>query len=848
MKKPVPGTLLCPDWRRTILAQSLFCLLGLVVDNASAREFYFSPSSLEGASATDPHTDLTLFSNPLAQLPGRYPTTIVLNQKTVDNRPVDYLNGADGALVAQLTPTMLRQWGVKVDTFPALAALPAGQPLPEPLGHYIPQASAAYNFTTQKLALSFPQASLSATSGGYVDPSRWDAGLPVLFADYAVSGHEEHNANGANDNSQYLNLRSGINLGGWRLRNYAIWSQANDERHWQTIGSWLQHDIQRLRAQFIVGQNSTRGDVFDSVQYQGVNIASDDDMLPTSERGYAPLIRGIANSNAVVTVEQNGYTIYQANVAPGAFEIHDIYASSNSGDLLVSVKEADGTVHSFTQPFATVALMQRPQHWRFEGTAGRYRAQGNSDDHEPQFVQGSAIYGINNRLTTYGGATVADNYHALVAGGGLNLGRLGGLSLDITTASTEFAHRESQTGQSWRLLYSSSIDATNTRFTLASYRYSTRGYFSFVDANSAWNDSEQYQQNANKRERVQMSISQPFPGGNIYFNGYQQNYWDSDQKERSLSSGISLQHAGIGYNLAATWTDNTDSGTDRMLSFSVSIPLGRWMAGSRVSYSVSNNQNGDTRQNLGLSGVLLEDQSLSYSLQQSHSNQSPQNSNSVYSTWRSPWGNLSGGYYSASGGDRQISYGVSGAIVAHPRGVTLSQPLGEQFAIIDADGAAGLRFQNHRGIHTDWAGNAVIPSLTAYQENRIGLDTTLLPDDVDSKSTAVVVVPSRSAAVRAHFTARTGYRVIATLTLPDGQPVPFGALATSENAQTTGIVDDGGVLYLAGLAEKTTVTIRWGTDALQQCLATIDITDPSVNAPISGIKQLTALCAPEKHA
>jgi hypothetical protein len=39
-------------------------------------------------------------------------------------------------------------------------------------------------------------------------------------------------------------------------------------------------------------------------------------MLPYSQRGYAPVIRGVASSNAVVSVRQNGYLIYQQNVAP----------------------------------------------------------------------------------------------------------------------------------------------------------------------------------------------------------------------------------------------------------------------------------------------------------------------------------------------------------------------------------------------------------------------------------------------------------------------------------------------------------------------------------------------------
>ncbi|WP_224142471.1 fimbria/pilus outer membrane usher protein, partial [Escherichia coli] len=157
-----------------------------------------------------------------------------------------------------------------------------------------------------------------------------------------------------------LNLRSGANFGGWRLRNYSTWSQSDNTQSWQAINTWIQHDIHLLKAQFIAGENSTRGEVFDSLQYRGINIASDDEMLPYNQRGFAPIIRGIASSNAEISVRQNGYVIYQANVAPGAFEITDLYSTTNSADLEVTVKEADGTEHRFIQPYSSVAVMQRP--------------------------------------------------------------------------------------------------------------------------------------------------------------------------------------------------------------------------------------------------------------------------------------------------------------------------------------------------------------------------------------------------------------------------------------------------------------------------------------------------------
>lgn len=77
-------------------------------------------------------------------------------------------------------------------------------------------------------------------------------------------------------------------------------------------------------------------------------------MLPDSLRGYAPVVQGIAEGNAVVTIRQNGSIIHESNVAPGPFTIEDLYPTNFGGDLDVSVTEADGRVQRFSVNFSAV--------------------------------------------------------------------------------------------------------------------------------------------------------------------------------------------------------------------------------------------------------------------------------------------------------------------------------------------------------------------------------------------------------------------------------------------------------------------------------------------------------------
>ncbi|MCV5473759.1 fimbria/pilus outer membrane usher protein, partial [Escherichia coli] len=72
---------------------------------------------------------------------------------------------------------------------------------------------------------------------------------------------------------------------------------------WDNIGTSLSRAIIPFKAQLTMGDTATAGDIFDSVQMRGAMLASDEEMLPDSQRGFAPIVRGIAKSNAEVSVE-----------------------------------------------------------------------------------------------------------------------------------------------------------------------------------------------------------------------------------------------------------------------------------------------------------------------------------------------------------------------------------------------------------------------------------------------------------------------------------------------------------------------------------------------------------------
>ena len=137
-------------------------------------------------------------------------------------------------------------------------------------------------------------------------------------------------------------------------------------------------------------------------------------------------------------------------------------------------------------------------------------------------------------------------------------------------------------------------------------------------------------------------------------------------------------------------------------------------------------------------------------------------------------------------------------------------------------------------------GYAVVPYLTTYQENRLSVDTTQLPDNVDLEQTTQFVVPNRGAMVAARFNANIGYRVLVTVSDRNGKPLPFGALASNDETGQQSIVDEGGILYLSGISSKSqSWTVRWGNQADQQCQFAFSTPD---SEPTTSVLQGTAQC------
>jgi len=701
------------------------------------------------------------------------------------------------------------------------------------LAQLVQGAKQTFDMSEFRLDLSIPQVALVRNPRGYVNPELWDRGVTAATLGYNASTYQTTN-NGRSSNQGYISLNAGFNIDGWQFRNTSSYNwQSGQSDKFQNIATYVQRDLPSIRSVLTMGDTFTDGAVFNSIGIRGVQVATDDRMLPDSLRGYAPVIRGVAMSNAHVTVTQNGNTIYETNVAPGEFAINDLYATGYGGSLTVVVTEADGSKHSFVVPYASVVQLLRPGIWRVNLVAGQVRDAMVSQHND--IVQATVQHGINNVVTGYFGVVAAQNYAAELVGAAFNT-PIGAVSMDLTQANAQIPGERYVNGQSFRLSYSKELPDTNSSIAVAAYQFSSRGFWSLNDALIARQDSG-YKTTADflasgqgeyvptlldrQRNQMQLTFNQALgaSGGSIYLVGSAVNYWNrsgvTGQAQLGYNNTLHLGGVNLTYSLSASRQREAETGqmTNQVFA-SISMPLGRSVHAPMLSLNASHMDGSGTMEQAALTGTAGVDNQFTYGV--NAANNPGYSSGGVNGQYRSPYATLSASASSGTGYSQE-SAGLSGAIIAHPGGITLTNALGDTIGIVEAKDAAGARIENWPGVRIDGRGYAVIPYLTPYRINNVALDPKGIPLDVEMDTTGQQIAPYAGSVVMMKFGTVSGRAAIFSLRRLDGTELPFGADVLDEKGTTVSAVGQGGRVYLRGLPEAGTYTVSWGSEPTDRC-------------------------------
>ncbi|MBH3093038.1 outer membrane usher protein [Serratia ureilytica] len=804
-------------FRLHILSACVALVLGSLVGKAGAVEdIQFNTDVLDVNDRKN--IDLSQFSRGGYIMPGQYSMAVHVNKTDLQEQPVAFYAPDDDANGSRacLSPELVTQLGLKSDMLKKLRWWHEDGCLDEAS---LPGMETRGDLATSALYLSIPQAYLDYVSEDWDPPSRWDDGIPGVLFDYNLNAQSQQQLQaGTRGYSVSGNGTAGANLGAWRLRadwqanlNHQTGSGMPTEKRLDWSRYYAYRAVPAWRSKLMLGEDYLDSGLFDSFRFGGVSLRSDDNMLPPNLRGYAPEVTGVAKSNAKVIVSQQGRVLYETTVAAGPFRIQDLN-DAVSGDLDVRVEEQDGSVQEFKMSTASIPYLTRPGSWRYKLATGKpsdmdHRYQG------PLFGTGEFSWGVSNGWSLFGGALLGGDYNAAALGIGRDLMLLGALSFDVTQSRARLPYNgETLSGGSYRLSYSKSFDELDSQVTFAGYRFSEQNFMSM----SEYLGARQYGQRfGNSKEMYTITYNQQLRdiGLSAYLNFSHQTYWDRPANDRYNLTMSRYFDLGRLKNLSLSlsgYRNRYNETNDDGMYLSLSVP---WGNGATLSYNATLNRN-DSTHRVGYYD-RLDDRSnyqLSAGGSRSGTNLSGYYTRSGDMAQMSANASYQQSRYSAIGGSLQGGMTLTAAGGALHR----SGMAGGTRLLLDTEGVAGIPVRGYgSAVATNRWGKAVVADVNSYYRNRASIDLDKLGDNAEATKSVVQATLTEGAIGYRKFAVIAGEKAMAVIKLADGSEPPFGATVQNARKQETGIVNDGGSVYLSGINAGDSMTVYWNGAA--QC-------------------------------
>ncbi|HDS9384811.1 TPA: fimbrial biogenesis outer membrane usher protein [Escherichia coli] len=805
---------------RKYYSQKLSILILGISPNVIAGD-YFDPSMLENDVGNYEDFDISVFSNPGGGIEGEREVSIYVNDTFYERSSLRFKNnGSTGVLEPEFPSDFFER--ILISEYNSFVN--ENIVSTENLLKAIPYSEVKFDEGNSRLDISIPQANLKGTTQLKSMPDKWDHGIPAIIADYQLSGAANKNEYASSYNLFYSS-NLGFNFNEWRFRtllNYSYYS--SDLKYGKKIkndslnfyNSYVERDIVFLRSTLRAGELSTQGKILDSFNYIGGSIYNNDEMLNDNLRRYTPTIRGIANSQAVVTVKQKDRIVLQENVPAGPFELKDFSLTGYSGDLLVHIKESDGQEHSFIQPFSTLPEMKREGVSDYSFSFGRYDNRGAEEYYQDNaFISASWSRGFGDGITLFGETLYSNGYNSLGMGSTFSLGEFGAISGDVSISRTK-KNTDMHIGQSYGFKYSKNKIDTGTTLTLATYRYSTEDFYTFSDYVSKQDSIYNIWSNKLKN-RVSLSLNQSLGEyGSLSLTASRQSYWSTAQINESMSLAHNFGFNGVyistSFSLDQVSRLGSYQGNNKTFGIYASIPVGALLGSnnrshSSLSYNMTKNKD-SINNNMTLTGSI-PDTKVGYRVSRGWGNNGVSSSNGLSLNWNGDYINSTLGY-TWSGNVKNVDYSLSGSAVVYPWGIAMGPgSIINGAAIVDTQGVSGVKLR--QGGKTSFLGTALVSSLLPYSENRVDLDPQDLPDDVVIGSLSKSFIPSKGAVIHLKYNVFKGKQVIFNLKKADGSSLPFGSIVSIIGRDdNTGIVDDDGKVYLAGVPEQGTLRASYG--------------------------------------
>ncbi len=750
--------------------------------------------------------------------PGSFDTSVYRNGLLIAKTPMLFIPDPlqpKGDAKACIPPSLFNQLGVKTsamsnkgrELMATAEALKVKQSKPTssdclPIDEWVSDARSEFDPGELRLDISIAQAFVTNQNRQSVPKELLTRGENAGFVNYNLNSF-----NNGSLNSTYVNLKAGVNLGGWQFRQSSVYTQSSQTASQLVVSETVvKRPLLDWKANLAIGDTSTFSPVIGSTPLRGVRLSSEDGLYPDEERSYKPVVRGIARTNARVRILQNNTVFFEQNVPPGPFEFSDFNPLSTVGNLTVQVDEADGSVQTFIVPFSFSSGKLNPGAYRYSISSGLFR--NYTGEQNKAVFQSYLRYGLNDYISPTAEVLLGPDYSNL--GLQLNYGNeLGNLSFNslfshLSGGTPSRGHAQSLNYQapSWKSLnFSAGLNQQSLFYVTPTAALGN-------SVSTVVSDSFKYSNYLG----VGLNMGE---WGSLNVNSVRQTNWNQAEVSKQYRLGYNVNIYQV--FLYANW-DHIPSGngqaSSNSFSISASVPLSFGNNNGRLQASSSQFGNSTPSQNLSYSGSS-KDNVVGYGL--THSQAGSTSSDSANVSLQHPWGYASGSFTTGSG-IQQTGLSLGGGVVGHSGGVILSPTLGETFAIVEVANGQGASVAGSQS-QVNAQGFAVVPYLSPYYLNDVQISLESASLDVDLENAVQKIAPVEGSIVRLKFNATSGRAVVATFSLPNGRKLPIGTSVVDDEGNELGLIGQGNRGLLRLQKDVGQLKLVWGDKPEDSCLA-----------------------------
>lgn len=550
--------------------------------------------------------------------------------------------------------------------------------------------------------------------------------------------------------------------------------------------AWTRDDSMAMRSLRIGDSIGRSGSWGRSVRFGGIQWGSSFGIRPDFVPFPLPGFAGEAALPSTVDLYVDNALRLSRPVPPGPFSITEVPVITGEGEIRLVVRDLLGRENQIIQPYyASADLLREGLHdYTYEVGFLRLGYGVEDADYGSFFLAATHRAGLSQRLTGELRAEIMDDRQIL--GGGIayhwpGLGMVDGslalsnseeggggqlsLGLERQGRSLGFSLRTQLASSDFTQLGATQLNPPATRLSVARANLATGfGGSAFI----SYLDRESPRQGEVELVSVGYSV-------NLFDDYYLSAFAAHSLGDESVRSfGISLTRA-LGPRTSANASWNLQ-GSDSTPSFQVQHSLPQ---GSGIGYRLASTGGPQRRQEAAL---LMQSEAGTYGVEAT----------------RTSGGN--GQRLSASGGATLLGGNLY-----------LSRRLDDSFAVVEVGDYSGVTVyaDNHPVAQTDADGTALVPSLRAYQRNRIGIRQGDLPLDARIDVLDMTVTPRRRSGSLVEFPVRSARGALLKIVLDDGSPMPVGSVVRVPGQEEAFPVARRGEAYVTGLKKQNYLRAFW---------------------------------------